>query len=87
MNLEIDRPMASLFFEIKRNMPYEEREHMKIASPDIANDLIKIYHTSEDPELKTLIENFMGRAGSKWEQQLEAKSSLGKLNFLRRVTD
>jgi len=73
MNLDrpnIDRPMVSLFFEIKRNMPYDQREHMKISSPNIGQQLISIYRKSGSAPLKQLIEDFMERAGDDWTDKL-----------------
>jgi len=33
--MNIDRPMVTLFFEIKRNLPFESRDAMKLSAPDI----------------------------------------------------
>jgi hypothetical protein len=81
MNIDrpnIDRAMVSLFFEIKRNMPFEARDDMKISSPIIGRELIAIYHASNDKSLKRLIEDFMRRAGGSWLATLNKpqKSSL-----------
>lgn len=82
--MNIDRKMVSLFFEIKRNMPYEQREDMKIASHDIGERLIGIYQESDDRTMKTLIEQFMLRAGPKWAGKLSSslttKFKIGREN-------
>lgn len=73
MNIDrpnIDRAMVNLFFEIKRNMPFEQREHMKISSPDVGEKLVSIYHRSSNNSLKQLIEDFMQRAGGTWAGKL-----------------
>lgn len=80
--MNIDRPMVSLFFEIKRNMPANEREEMKIASPDVGDQLVAIYQDSDDKALKQLIETFMNRAGSDWAKQL-SKPKKSRMLFLR----
>ncbi len=66
----IDRAMVSLFFEIKRNMPSEQREQMKISSPLIGQQLISIYQQSNNEALRFLIEKFMDRAGDDWRSRL-----------------
>jgi len=68
----IDRAMVSLFFEIKRNMPFEQRKDMKISSPTIGQQLISIYQQSNDTSLKQLIEDFMQRAGDGWASKLSS---------------
>lgn len=69
--LNIDRKMVNLFFEIKRNMPLDTRGDMRIASPDIGHQLLKLHQQSEDTNLRRLIEKFMQHAGSEWINKLE----------------
>lgn len=80
--LNIDRPMVSLFFEIKRNMPFDQRKDMKIAAPNIGEQLVSIYRDSNNKSLKGLIENFMEHAGQGWAQRLNAPKK-SKLLFYR----
>lgn len=73
MNIDrpnIDRAMVTLFFEIKRNMPFEARDELKISSPVIGTQLISIYQKSNDKPLRRLIEEFMQRAGDTWVSKL-----------------
>jgi len=74
----IDRPMASIFFQIKRSMPFDAREEMKISSPNVGENLIALYNHCEDKALKSMIEGFMERAGGEWKSQLK-KSSRARL--------
>lgn len=80
--MNIDRPMVSLFFEIKRNMPFDERNDMKISAPDVGDRLVSIYRASNNQALRQLIEKFMSRAGSDWKSQLEPHKR-AKLMFYR----
>ena len=66
----IDRAMVNLFFEIKRNMPFDQRQAMKISSPNITQQLIGIYEESSNNSLKHLIQDFMVRAGDGWAKKL-----------------
>ena len=80
--MNIDRQMVSLFFEIKRNMPYEQRDGMKIASHDIGERLVGIYQESDDRTIRVLIEKFMLRAGPEWAGKLSSSLS-GRFKITR----
>ena len=69
----IDRRRANIFFEIKRHLPYEVRAEMKIAAPDVAEQLIDIHQSSEDTILRDLIERFFSGAGNTWAKQLNTQ--------------
>lgn len=68
--MNIDRPMVTLFFQIKRNLPFEIRDDLKISSPAIGTQLVSIYQKSDDKPLRQLIEEFMQRAGDSWVSKL-----------------
>lgn len=74
--MNIDRKMVNIFFEIKRNMPFELREDMKIASPDLGARLVGIYQESDSSPLRTLIEQFMLKAGPEWTAKLSGSATL-----------
>ena len=80
--MNIDRKMVTLFFEIKRNMPFEQREDMKIASHDLGDRLVGIYQESDNRTMRMLIEQFMMRAGPKWAGKLSS-SVTPKFRFRR----
>lgn len=80
--MNIDRPMASLFFEIKREAPFEEQADMKISAPDVGERLVALYRDSDNTELKKMIQVFMQRAGDDWLDQLEQPKKT-KLLFYR----
>ncbi|MFT5571512.1 MAG: hypothetical protein ACI9FR_000429 [Cryomorphaceae bacterium] len=82
--MNIDRPMVSLFFEIKRNLPYATRADMKIAAPDVGDRLLDIYQSSDDESLKALIESFLQRAGGDWTKRMVSNKK-PKLSFYRRA--
>ncbi|MCH2190341.1 MAG: hypothetical protein MK188_05395 [Gammaproteobacteria bacterium] len=73
--MQIDRPMANLFFQIKRSIPFEHQHDMKIASPLIGEKLISLYQKSHDQLLRALIREFLRRAGDNWVSQLDAIQS------------
>lgn len=80
--MNIDRPMVTLFFEIKRNLPFESRDAMKLSAPDIGERLLDIHRASGNPSLRSLIERFFMRAGDDWMNRINPpKKPL--LNFHR----
>lgn len=84
--MHIDRPMATLFFQIKRSIPFELREQMKLSSPDVGERLVSMYKKSNDDALKSMIEDFMIRAGGTWKDQLDADKRSTLLGaIMRRV--
>jgi len=80
--MNIDRPMVTLFFEIKRNLPFESRDAMKLSAPDIGERLLDIHHASGNKSLKSLIEKFFSRAGEDWIKRV-APPKKTLLNFYR----
>lgn len=89
--LNIDRAMVSLFFEIKRNMPFEQREEMKISSPTVGASLVKLYRNSSNKALKRLIRDFMRHAGDDWLAKIvkpkKAKRTLKKGALFTRLSN
>lgn len=81
--LNINRKMVGLFFEIKRCMPFEQQESMKIAAPGIGIQLIKLHQESDSQTLKQLIEKFMQLAGDDWVKKL--KTPIRSKSILNRI--
>jgi len=70
--MNIDRYMANLFFEIRRNLPKNQQRQMKISSPTLGDDIIFVYKNSDDESIRLLIEVFLERAGEKWLKKLHS---------------
>jgi len=69
--MNIDRPMVNLFFEIKRTLPSESRDTIKLSAPDIGERLLDIHQASSgDRYLQALIERFFVRAGEDWSERI-----------------
>jgi len=85
MNINIDRPMVTIFFEIKRNLPFESRDAMKISAPDIGERLLDIHRASNNPSLKTLIEKFFARAGDDWTHRINPPKKSLLTSFYRQA--
>ncbi|GGZ96215.1 hypothetical protein GCM10008090_00530 [Arenicella chitinivorans] len=65
--------MVNLFFEIKRNLPPELGDDLKISSADLSSAMINVYWSSDDNMVRTLVEAFFRRAGDEWYVQLQPK--------------
>lgn len=74
--LNINRQMVNLFFEIKRNMPSNTQDDIRITSTGIGHLLLKLHRESESNNLRQLIEKFMAHAGGEWTEKLEASKSI-----------
>ena len=57
--LKIDRSQASLFFKIKTLVSLNNRDKLKLSSPDLGDHLLEIYFKSNNDVLKGLIRNFI----------------------------
>lgn len=73
--MHIDRQMAKLFFDIKHKIPFEHQIKLKLASPKLGENLVDLYQVSNNQSIKTLIEDFMARAGICWQEQLFTQSA------------
>ncbi len=80
--MNIDRPLVNLFFQIKRTMPLESRENMKISSPDIKQNLILAYKNSDDETLKSMIEDFLTRTSNDWKAQVNSNSKFRTIDAI-----
>lgn len=61
--MNIDRQMVNLFFEVRKNVPAEIRQGMKLSSPTLGSDLVAIFNIIDNDKVKFAIERFFKRAG------------------------
>lgn len=59
--MKIDRYAVNLFLEIKRSLPEELGHPLKIANPNLVQEMGEIYHAVEDESIKYLIEVLLMR--------------------------
>ena len=85
----IDRKMVSLFFEIKRSLPENIRESVKISAQDVCQRLVKIHSLSNDNRLKNLIERFLELAGDDWMTRIEPlnKSIAKSFSYKQKISE
>lgn len=71
MAVNYDRAMIDLVREIRRRVSSEAKPGIKLANPEILNELAKIYFETQDPILEALIKELFARAGDPWPALLE----------------
>lgn len=77
--MNIDRYMVNLFFEIKRNVPYQQQASLKISDPDIGSVMTSLYRETKDENIKLLTRIFLERAGEKWASDADKPRALSKI--------
>ena len=82
----IDRPMINLFFEIKRALPLEDQNEMKLSSPDLREQMVTLYKNTQNTQVKQLIEFFLRRAGHDWLAKINPKPlALNRLQLTKEI--
>ena len=74
--MQLDRSMVNAFFEIKRQLPPEIQRKLRISSPNVGDNLVALYVSTEDPQVKELTRAFLSRAGAEWLEKLEPPKRL-----------
>lgn len=74
--MKIDRYMVNLFFEIRRNLPLALQDGMTISNPNVGDQMVKLYRTTKDDNIKLLITVFLKRAGEEWHSKIAQKKRL-----------
>jgi len=77
--MNIDRYMVNLFFEIKRNVPYQQQASLKISDPDIGSVMTSLYRETKDENIKLLVRIFLERAGEKLASNADKPKTLNKI--------
>ena len=74
--MQLDRSMVNAFFEIKRKLPPEIQQKLRISSPNVGDNLVALYVSTQDPQIKELTRAFLTRAGGPWVEKLEPPKRL-----------
>jgi len=72
--VNFNKQMIDLVREIRRRVPSDDKPGIKLANPDLLNELIPIFQLSTDTVTKTLIKELFNVAGDGWPERLVAKS-------------
>lgn len=73
--MNVDRFMVNLFFEIRRNLPSQQQQGMRLSAPDLGDKMIILHKASDNEDIQLLIEMFLERAGEDWIKKIRKKKS------------
>lgn len=72
--MQYTKPMIELVFEIRRRVPAELKPSVKLANPELFQELATYFHASRDVISQTLIKELLQMAGDPWDSYLEDKA-------------
>lgn len=70
MKTTYNKAMIEIVYEVRRRVPSNLKPAIKLANPELLNELIAYYQTANDAILKALIKELMVLAGPEWESEL-----------------
>ena len=71
MTIHYDRAMIDLVREIRKRVPSDAKPGVKLANPELFDELLIIHTNSKDVILNTLIKELFERTGKEWSGRLE----------------
>jgi len=71
--MQYTKPMIELVFEIRRRVPADLKPSIKLANPELLDELSEYHAKSRDVITQTLIKELLQKAGSPWDGYLEAE--------------
>lgn len=69
------KPMIELVYEIRRMVPSELKPSVKMANPELFDELAQHYHSDAKTITKALIKELLHLAGEEWSELLEASQA------------
>lgn len=71
--MQYTRPMIELVFEIRHRVSADLKPSIKLANPELLDELVEYHGTSRDVICNTLIKELLQLAGPPWDGWLEAE--------------
>lgn len=68
--MQFTKPMIDLVFEVRRLSPSELKPAIKLANPELFDELKKLYYQQKSAVLKALIKELFALAGGDWPARL-----------------
>jgi hypothetical protein len=72
--MQYTKPMIDLVYEIRRRVDSDMKPSVKMANPEILQELADYHHHTKDTITKTLIKELLFLAGDQWQLLLEPAS-------------
>ncbi len=73
--MQYSRPMIDLIMELRRRVDSEMKPSVKLANPEVLNELAAYYPKAKDTITKTLIKELLSLAGEDWLDLLNPKKA------------
>lgn len=70
--MQYSKPMIDLILELRRRVPSNLKPGIKLANPEVLDELIDHYPESSDNVTRALIKELLTMAGGDWLQRLES---------------
>lgn len=74
--MQYTKPMIDLVYEIRRRASADMKPGIKLANPEMLQELAGFYHHCKDTITKALIKELLHLAGDIWPQQIEQPQSV-----------
>lgn len=68
--MQYTKPMIELVFEIRRRVPADMKPAVKLANPELLDELVLHHRKSKDVICQTLIKELLQLAGDPWDHAL-----------------
>ena len=68
--MQYTKPMIELVFEIRRRVPADLKPSVKLANPELLDELVSHHRHSKDVICQTLIKELLQLAGAPWDHAL-----------------
>ncbi len=72
--MHFDKAMIDLVKEVRRRAPSDLKPAVKLANPELFNELLNYYHTNKDTVTNALIKALFEHAGEPWIQALQTNT-------------
>ena len=72
MTMQYTKPMIDLVYEIRRRVDSDMKPSVKMANPEMLQELAAYHHHSKDTITQTLIKELLFMAGAPWQQLLDS---------------
>lgn len=85
--MQYTKPMIELVFEIRRRVPADMKPAVKLANPELLDELLLHHRKSKDVICQTLIKELLQLAGAPWDHALaDAERNEAQAQRPRQVT-
>ena len=74
--MNFNKAMIDLVRELRRRAPSEAKPGIKLANPELLQEMVPWYQSSNDTVVKALIKELFSQAGSEWQALLEKSGAL-----------